>query len=371
MKHISALLFAFAITCSAYSQNYLQDGDRCFNNGDYACATAKYNEAFRLAKGRDKQIAEIKLTRTKWCADHLKIANQAFNRKDYKLAKENYQSVLESNPKDAYAKSQMEKCNNALSPPATTLSVSKDRLSFYSSGGSSERITVYSNANAYSVSLVPSWCSVQTYNGYFVVTCNANNSAQLRSDWFKVTAGGKEVNIYINQSGTTKSAAGKSNSQTVNNNKCFNCPQTKDTWGLTLGYTQRTFDDYSLDGVQFGLRIEPLLKYGFGFNTGIMLESYSRSDTQLSETGYEQYAVNIPLHFEYRLNFSKWFNIFAYGGAGFNVITNSSFDDYTLSTCFEYGGGLRISHVQFNVGRSLYMGVKSYQNLVVSISYMF
>ena len=93
-------------------------------------------------------------------------------------------------------------------------------------------------------------------------------------------------------------------------------------------------------------------------------------------------SSNIPLHLEYRLNFSKWFNVFAYGGAGFNVVTNPSFDNFALPTTLEYGGGLRINRVQFNAGRSYYLGdfkniqdfgekLILYQNLVVSISFMF
>lgn len=132
------------------------------------------------------------------------------------------------------------------------------------------------------------------------------------------------------------------------------------------------------------MRAEPLFKYGFGLNTGINLLGYSENlfDAQLFEYGFDAYAVNIPLHLEYRLNFSKYFNVFAYGGVGFNVLTNSDFDAYSLPATFEYGGGFRISHVQFNVGRSLYLGDwrdiqdfriygDMYQKLIVSVSYMF
>jgi len=441
MKRFIIILFVIITEISAFCQTYIQAGDRCFDSGDYNCAVINYDNAFKNATGKDKQIAEIKLTRTKWCAEHIKTANQAFAAKNYSTAKDEYQNVLDSNPKDSYTQSQIVKCDNALNPTklrkattaeltdiwnnkygvqpqlrqnlinagidpddaqtrinagegklqeketqATNLSVSKSTLYFTSYGETSEQIKVYSDATTYSVpsGYVPSWCTVKTYSGYFTATASANSNYTSRKDWFKVTAGGKEVRINVEQSAKASPNSQQSSSpkkQTTQSNakKGFNCPKTHDTWGLTLGYTQQTIDYYSMAVIQFGLKAEPLFKFGFGLNTGINLLGYSK---KLFDSGFEAYAVNIPLHLEYRLNFSKWFNIFAYGGVGFNAITNSNFDNYTLPATFEYGGGFRISHVQFNVGRSLYLGnlrntqnfgkyTETYQKLILSVSYMF
>lgn len=122
-------------------------------------------------------------------------------------------------------------------------------------------------------------------------------------------------------------------------------------------------------------------------NTGLNFEGHSHNLEKLinGQDGggeIEEYALNVPLHLEYRLNFSKWFNVFAYGGAGINIITNSGFEDYIFPTTFEYGGGVRFNHVQFNIGESMYLGnlnniqalgsyTEPYQNLVLAISYMF
>jgi hypothetical protein len=180
----------------------------------------------------------------------------------------------------------------------------------------------------------------------------------------------------------------------------FNCPKTNDTWGLTLGYagysgySQETSEDVSLSGIQFGLRVEPLFKYGFGLHTGLLLEAYLKTiDSEYdeydeyddlddySDSGFEFAVVNIPLHFEYRWNLSKWFNVFAYGGVGLNAIATSEFDDYALTATSEYGGGFRISHVQFNMGGSSHLsdlktmeyfeGLKTIPKVTFSISYMF
>ncbi len=127
-----------------------------------------------------------------------------------------------------------------------------------------------------------------------------------------------------------------------------------------------------------------MFKYGFGINTGIYFLGYTEniSDFEFFESGFNAYAVNIPLHLEYRLNFSKWFNIFVYGLVGLNALTNPNFDVYSLPVTYEYGGGLRINHIQFNAGKSLYLGNLSdsqyfgnysdtYQELILSVSLMF
>ncbi len=473
MKHIAILTVALFSSFSAFCQTYLLDGDRCFDKGDYGCAITNYEQAIKIASGKDKQIAEIKLTRAKFCQDHIKIANQSFNKKEYSAAKTEYQNVLESNPKDSYVQSQLEKCKAALSP-AATLSVSKENLSFSasggtesimvttnkglysvnllpswcsiqkysgyfviscaansstnarndffmvvagdktvrinvsqsgkkeetktettlsatksglwfsSSGGRSEQIKIFSNAPYYSVSLVPSWLKVETHSGFIVVICTTNNSNVSRSGWFKVTAGEKELRITVNQEGVqyrnlNSPTSPSSNYSKTKTKKSFNSPKTKDTWGLTLGYVNYDFGE----GPQFGLKVEPLFQYGFGLNTGINLEAYSVDAwSAFTEWKFQEYAVNIPLHLEYRLNFSKWFNIFIYGGAGFYAVTDANFSDYSLPSTFDYGGGFRVTHFQINVGRNLYLGdfkafdlfgenIRPYQNYSVSMAFMF
>jgi hypothetical protein len=422
MKRIILLFFAVVTAFSAYSQTSLQDGDRCFDSGDYICAITKYNEVFKLASGKDKQIAEIKLTRAKFCQEHIKLANTAFTNKQYSTAKTEYQTILESNPKDTYVQSQLEKCNNILNRPPlrkastaeltdiwnnkygiqpgrhqnlidagidpddaqtrinqgegkpstnteTTLSVSNDRLFFSASGGTSEQIKVYSNASNYAVSLVPSWCTVQTYNGYFVVTCSANNRTQSRSDWFKVTAGGKEVKVYVNQAETTYTPAQNSNvSQKPvqqKTRKCFNCPQgDMSAWGLTFGYAQTDYIGETQSGLQMGIKHEPLFKYGFGLNFGLNYEyyNYSYDNFEIGEN-----RLNFSAGLEYRFNFSTWFSPYIYGGVSFdyNLSANATYDsesynlyDYTdhaerFAKYVDFGAGLRINHLQFNISKSI------------------
>ena len=110
----------------SFYQSYIQNGDLCFENGDYTCSISHYENAFKNASGKDKQVAEIKLTRAKWCSEHLKIANQAFEAKNYSTAKEEYQKVLDSNPQDSLAQSQIVICDNASNIPKLRIATSAD-----------------------------------------------------------------------------------------------------------------------------------------------------------------------------------------------------------------------------------------------------
>lgn len=480
IKRIITLFFLVICTVSAYGQTPLQEGNTCFEKGDYTCAIAKYNEALKSATGAQKEIISINLKNAQKCADEERTADSAFNSKNYALAKQGYQNILDLNPKDTYAKARTEECNKLLIP-STKLTVSKADISFASSGGR-EGITVNTNAKSFSVTQLPAWCMVdknpssfflvctantgtatrtdyfmvtagdktvrinvsqagknQTTNtitlststqdlsfdanggrtvidvktnasdyrigllpnwckveakhpGWFSLVCDAHYSNQSRSNWFYIRAGGKEIRIDIRQSGTGGVTTQRTTSSSRNtiavhrkHSKCFNCPKTENTWGLTAGYIQNP--TAYMEGIQLGLRVEPLFKYGFGLTTGVNFEGYSVGEL-FSGDGFDQQVWNIPLHAQYRLNFSKWFNVFAYAGGGFNHISDELYGESETPISLEYGGGLRINKVQFNLGWSEYKsnlgnpywGYNMYDNpsskavfrkVVYSVSYMF
>jgi tetratricopeptide (TPR) repeat protein len=148
MRQLLLFITIILSSFSAYAQNsYLQEGDRCFEKGDYLCAQRNYNNAFQSSTGKNKQIAETRLTRTKSCIENTENGNLEFNRGNYKQAKDSYQKVLDTNSNDSYAKSQIEKCNSYLNSTGSTsnqsttttpnrvgststLSVSKTNVSF-------------------------------------------------------------------------------------------------------------------------------------------------------------------------------------------------------------------------------------------------
>lgn len=446
------LLILFVIFyLPVFGQNYnLQEGDKCFDSGDYNCAVKQYQIAYdALKSSNDIEIksADIKLSRAKMCVEHFKIAENAFVNKNYNIAKTEYQIIYDSNPNDNYVKKQIEKCNNALNPKplrkataedladiwnnkygiqperrqnlinagidpddaqkrinagegkpkdnnnqTTMLSLSETTIYLPSRGGTSEHIIVYSSAKTYSIpsSFIPSWCTIETYDGYFIVKVDANPNYTIRKDWFKVTSGDKELRVNVEQfakinyesEDTYSNINQNSNS---NRKRTFNKPKAINTWGMTVGYAQEMLDDYYyIEVLQFGLKAEPLFKYGFGMNTGVnfLFYSYNLLDILVLENNFVAYGMNIPLHFEYRLNFSKWFNTFAYGGIGLNAIITSDYEYYSLPVTFDFGGGFRINHVQINVGRSYYLGcfnyindfgksIDLYNHLYLSIAFMF
>lgn len=107
--------------------------------------------------------------------------------------------VIEENPKDIFSKLQLEKTIKALKV-VTTLTVSKTGLNL-SADDTMEVFNVTTNAGDYHITHLPTWCRVvnKQANG-FSLDIRENKSGSSRSDWFKVTAGDKEVRINITQS---------------------------------------------------------------------------------------------------------------------------------------------------------------------------
>lgn len=197
MKQLIILCFLLVSTASVFAQSALEAGKNCFNLGDYVCAQEKYQEAMNISTGRDKQIAEIKYTQAKSCGEWLADAEQAFKNKNYQAAKENYQSVLNENPKDSYAQEQLEKCEKAI-VESIWIEVSKNYATFKPAGGV-ESIGVQTNAPSYSIVEYPSWCTLHAFSTYFEVSYPANTSTVARMGVFTVKAGNKEVQINVNQ----------------------------------------------------------------------------------------------------------------------------------------------------------------------------
>nr|WP_315145048.1 SH3 domain-containing protein [uncultured Flavobacterium sp.] len=119
MKQYLFLFFILICSYTTYSQNHFKEGDKCFEEGDYTCAETKYKELYKSASELDMQFGEIKIQRAKLCKDNLKLANQEFVSLNYAKAKEKYQAVLDSNPKDVYAKSQIDKCDTKINEAET------------------------------------------------------------------------------------------------------------------------------------------------------------------------------------------------------------------------------------------------------------
>lgn len=302
--------------------------------------------------------------------------------------------------------------------PEIKLSVSTQNLSFSSSGGT-QKIIVNTNADSYITYNYPDWCTVTKYNNYIIIFCRNNDHYKPRECVFNIKAGEIIQNIRISQK----------ERQTPG---CINCPQGKKTpLGFSIGYVSKQWvykidnsvEKYGIwdgtenvEGVQLGLRIEPLFKGGFGINTGIFYEYYySQSGTNTAKytdvdryynytSDFSEHSIHVPIDLEYRFNFSRHFNLFFYGGASidygiFSEITSTEEGDtqpyytddnvYDLSdydypvrfnASLDLGGGIRINRIQINAGvslgkinisrRSNYI-VNQNKNIIVDLSYMF
>lgn len=204
MKQIIVLIMIFATATSVLAQTPLVAGDNCFDKGDYVCAQKKYQEAIDTATGRDKQMAEIRYSRANSCNNWLTVANRAFNNNSYESAKENYQWVLNENPKDMHAKSQIEKCDAFISAAAITrLKLSTTELIFQSEGGS-QVVNIDADSKSYTIELLPSWCTVDKYSDYFIIRIGANYNAVAKTDYFNVKNGNKTIRVNITQHGISK-----------------------------------------------------------------------------------------------------------------------------------------------------------------------
>ena len=211
----------------------------------------------------------------------------------------------------------------------------------------------------------------------------------------------------------------------------FNCPKGYGKpIGVSVGYVSKdwsytyadgstakasVFDEKALHGLQAGFRWEPVLKYGFAFDTGLYYEYYNDKSDLLSDVDdmgaynyymiFQEHNIHFPVHVEYRLNFAKNFQMFAYAGASLDYALYGRFDFYEdgydkpyytvdegvytddvltdtkrFNASLSFGAGFRIYSWQINAGHRMglinmsssseYI-VKQNNPLNITVSYMF
>ena len=126
MKHLIFIILFFFCCLHANSQDYLKLAGDCFDKGDYECAKRNYT-FFQTFEGSDMneqiQIADE-------CYKTLIIADAFYNEKEFEKARDRYQTVLEKNPNDIYAKKQYDLCINEINRLTSdnTVSQTKNQL---------------------------------------------------------------------------------------------------------------------------------------------------------------------------------------------------------------------------------------------------
>lgn len=163
----------------------------------------------------------------------------------------------------------------------------------------------------------------------------------------------------------------------------WNSPKYRYTVGASVGYVQKNFvrtggdnsgkgwrKSYGMAGVQAGVRVNPQLDKGWGFNTGLFYEYFYEPTSNYGADGkgkatYQEHSLYLPAHFEYSAHLSKSFRFFAFAGLGFNLPVycfdqisgpeiegSTDTNPYktqnwsTFATMLEYGGGLQIEGLQ-------------------------
>ena len=115
MKKVILLLGAFVFRNLAFSQvSSIQDGNNCFTKGDYACAIDKYKVGLVTTDQMQKRIASSNLKVAEACLRLLRSADSAYSANNFLKAKEYYQSVLNENAKDEYARTRFKLAQNKL-----------------------------------------------------------------------------------------------------------------------------------------------------------------------------------------------------------------------------------------------------------------
>lgn len=171
----------------------------------------------------------------------------------------------------------------------------------------------------------------------------------------------------------------------------FNAAKTEAFGGFVMGYVQKQWQQHVdgesakfgfweghrvVPGIRFGFCYNPQIKYGFGVNSGLNYEFYWSKTNDIE--GYKglmmEHVLSFPFHLEYRANFSKWFQLFVYGGFSFDcgvlgkmVIKDGSEEIYKNEKIYksddapdwkrfnitaDYGAGFRVNNLQFTAGVS-------------------
>ena len=171
----------------------------------------------------------------------------------------------------------------------------------------------------------------------------------------------------------------------------FNAAKTEAFGGFVMGYVQKQWQQHAdgesakfgfweghrvVPGIRFGFCYNPQIKYGFGVNSGLNYEFYWSKTNDIE--GYKglmmEHVLSFPFHLEYRANFSKWFQLFVYGGFSFDcgvlgkmVIKDGSEEIYKNENIYksddapdwkrfnitaDYGAGFRVNNLQFTAGVS-------------------
>lgn len=109
-------------------------------------------------------------------------------------------------------------------------------------------------------------------------------------------------------------------------------------FGFSLGYVQKQIvakngsqkfkfdpayyrENKSMSGVQMGMFLRPIFRWGGGIYTGLFYELYMASCDDYGEEvkNFTEHSLNMPIHLYYNMPFSRKFSIAIHGGIGLDM----------------------------------------------------
>lgn len=128
-------------------------------------------------------------------------------------------------------------------------------------------------------------------------------------------------------------------------------------WGISVSYSQKWYsysaggerhwgnywaEGGNMQGVRFGVPVEPVFRYGLGVATGVYCEIYScRNNAETARI--EEAAMYFPFHALYRYDFNSKANIYVETGPGLTAGLVQRVIDPTDSKAHQY-------YIRFNDG---------------------
>jgi tetratricopeptide (TPR) repeat protein len=184
-----------------------KDGKEAYDNGDYEtaliffkkglaeeCRNENFQDYIDMCNMKQKNAA---------CNQYLSNGKNEYDTGNYAAAKTYFNQGLSNQCNNAIFRQLIADCENKLAYQNATLSVLPTEIEFEAAGGT-KTINISTNYSSWTHSSVYSWLSIGKHTSSISLTCQANTSANERTDYFTITAGSKSIRVNIKQKGQAK-----------------------------------------------------------------------------------------------------------------------------------------------------------------------
>lgn len=130
-------------------------------------------------------------------------------------------------------------------------------------------------------------------------------------------------------------------------------------WGISAAYVTKSYHfdsgrqdiwgrDKIMNGIQFGIPVQPYFGYGLGLNTGIFYEHFFST---MDDIHFYEHNLNIPLMAEWRVPLGRELSVFVNGGISMDCGLRAEYvfpDNLFDAIGMKYGKDGMPKRVQFN-----------------------